>query len=85
MLVGCQSEVDKCVDSQLAAWKAKEKRKNEQITKYENEKKEIARTNDEREFTLAEAIGLVPSLDKRTEAEVSAEERIFCLSIVNKK
>lgn len=83
---GCTSEVDKCVNSQMDAWKAEESRKERQISKFEMDKKEVARTNaDDKGFTLAEALGLVPTLDKRTSVEVEAEKRLMCLSIINKK
>ena len=83
LIVGCQSEVDKCVTSQMKSWKAVESKKENQISKYEKDNNEIARTSDNT-FTMAEAKGLVPTLDKRTVAEVEAEARVRCLLIINR-
>lgn len=86
ILAGCQSEVDKCVNSSVAAWQTEEDRKERQISLYEVKNNEIARTNiDSKEFTLAEAMGKVPSLDKRSKVEVEAQMRLMCLKIVNGK
>ena len=85
-LVGCQSEIDKCVNSSVAAWEAEEDRKKRQISIYEIKNNEVAKTGiDDKEFTLAEALGKVPSLDKRTKVEVEAQMRVMCLKIVNRK
>jgi hypothetical protein len=85
-LLGCQSEVDKCVNSSVAAWKIEEDRKKQQISLYEVKNNEVARTAiDSQEFTLAEALGKVPSLDKRTKVEVEAQMRLMCLKIANGK
>ncbi len=82
-LLGCQSEVDKCVNSSVAAWQAEEDRKKRQISHYEVKNNEVAKTSiDSKEFTLAEALGKVPSLDKRTIVEVEAQMRIMCLKII---
>ena len=65
-LCGCKSEVDKCVDSQLLAWKDKTKLKNEIAA----EKMKNGETK------LSEFFELMPD---RLESEVVAEARLSCL------
>ena len=74
-LTACQSEVDKCVDSQIASWKSQESRKQVIIDNNYNERKTIT----EGGFTLAEAQGKVLPLDTRSEVEVEAQARLACL------
>lgn len=66
-LCGCESEVDKCVNTQVIAWKERNK-KNEEIVK---EMKKDGKTH-----TLGELWDFVSS---ELESEFVAKSRIICL------
>lgn len=60
-LVGCMSEVDKCVDAQVKGWK---------------EKRARAESTEKNGLGLADALALIRlEEDKRTVAEVEADAR----------
>ncbi len=68
-LVGCKSEIDKCTDAQVAAWKEAQKRLAIEIEENKSKPK-----------TVADLMGLTKTeLDKRSLAEVEADERFRCL------
>ena len=66
LLSGCQSEVDKCVDAQLLAWKEKSKIKKDVLSDAMKNGKP----------TLGEIFDLIPD---KLESEVKAEARLNCL------
>ena len=66
LLSGCKSEVDKCVDAQVFAWKEKSKIKKEVLSDALKDKRP----------TLAEIFELMPD---KLESEVKAEARLLCL------
>lgn len=66
LLSGCKSEVDKCVDAQVLAWKEKSKIKKEVLSDALKDKKP----------TLAEIFELLPD---KLESEVKAEAQLLCL------
>ena len=69
ILGGCKSEIDKCTDSQVAAWKSEQKRLAIEIEENKSKPK-----------TVADLMGLTKTeLDKRSLAEVEADERFRCL------
>ena len=70
-LCGCESEVDKCVNTQLIAWKDRNKKNEEILAK----KKEQGRTS------LSDIWDLVPD---ELESEVVAKARITCLKASGK-
>ena len=70
-LSGCESEVDKCVNTQVIAWKERNKKNEEIIEK----KKEQGRTS------LSDLWDLV---NDELESEVVAKARITCLKASSK-
>ena len=70
-LCGCESEVDKCVNTQVIAWKERNKKNEEILAK----KKEQGRTS------LSDIWDLVPD---ELESEVVAKARITCLKASGK-
>ena len=81
ILSGCSSEVDKCVESQVKVWKIKEQRKLQQISEYETKHPAKPEFRSAK-LRLAEDLGLIPTLDRRSIEEVEADERIRCMRIV---
>lgn len=71
LLCGCESEVDKCVNSQVIAWKERNKQNEETIAKMKERKTP----------TMFEIWDLVPD---ELESEVVAKARITCLEASSK-
>lgn len=73
---GCSSEVDKCVDSQVAAWKAKKERET-QMWKQLREQKQNNPTKSE----TIELWEVIDEVDARKIEEIEAEARVMCLKL----
>ncbi len=74
MLTGCDSDIDKCVKSQVEVWK-------EHKDKNDKKLKEMEKANNG-QVRLADAWDLVNS---ETEKEVEAQARIKCLKAASGK
>ena len=74
LLSGCDSDIDKCVKSQVEVWK-------EHKDKNDKKLEEMANANNG-QVRLADAWDLV---DIRTEKELEAEARIKCLKAASGK
>ena len=70
-LIGCTSEIDKCVDSQIQAWKERT----------EANKKLLSEKDKQGKSTLGELWDLVP---EKMESEVRADARVKCLKSASK-
>ena len=77
LLVGCASEVDKCVDARMAGWAAQQERIKEKIRKLQESLKKVGDGN----WVLEKE----SELDGRTRAEVEAAFRVGCLKISSGK
>jgi hypothetical protein len=94
-LVGCQSEIDKCLDVEMAAWLAKQERisnKNIEITNERNRLLSLKAddTKDKVDYfpnLLANQINALQEIEKddRTKEEVIADLRSGCMRMANKK
>jgi hypothetical protein len=84
MLVGCQSEVDKCVESEMKAWDSQQQkiRKDWEDWKVRSKQQE-KNSNGGRDLTLE--LGLVVKPDERSRLEVEADERKSCMYIASGK
>jgi hypothetical protein len=74
ILTGCDSDIDKCVKSQVEVWK-------EHKDKYDKKLEEMAKANNG-QVRLADAWDFINS---STEKEVEAQARIKCLKAASGK
>ncbi len=76
-LSGFSTEVDKCVDAQVAAWEAEQQRLKDDIASGRRQQavgtNEVARTIERLEGKVV--------VDTRSKAEVSADARLKCLQV----
>lgn len=79
LLAGCQSEVDKCVESSMASWDAYKKRQVEAEGQAIKNPKSSGNHFDQ--FDTVEKV----DVDKRTRVEVEAEKRMKCLRAASGK
>ncbi len=80
LLAGCASEVDKCVDAQVSAWKAEQARIEADIAS--GRKQPVTATNDlGRVLEIAQG-RVLP--DTRSRDEVAAEARLRCMQASGK-
>ncbi len=80
LVAGCASEVDKCVDAQVSAWKAEQARIEADIAS--GRKQPVTATNDlGRVLEIAQ--GRVMR-DTRSRDEVAAEARLRCIEAAGK-
>lgn len=97
-LVGCKSEVDKCLDAEMAGWDAQQERIAKKIEQRQklNDKKNLTAGNmgkgnagsnflENFEPSLLGALVDTERLDVRSREEVIAERRYGCLRAINKK
>lgn len=75
VLSGCSTEVDKCVDAQVSAWEAEQRRLKDDIA---SGRKQAAVGTNEVARTLERLEGKVV-LDTRSKSEVAADARLKCL------
>lgn len=75
-VIGCKSEVDKCVESQLRAWMDKKVRDDAFWDAKERQMRKDLKSNDWE---------IVRIRDIRTKNEVEAEARLTCLSLLGKR
>lgn len=74
-LTACSSEVDKCVESQVDAWQARQRRLQDEVA---SGKKEAATSPNELGRVIESLEGKVV-VDTRSASEVRAEARLKCL------
>lgn len=89
-LVGCQSEVDKCVNSSMAAWDVKQDRIKKEWQewnawknngKWKNDKI-ISKENEGGGRDLSEELfGPKEKISERSRIEIESEWRVYCLQI----
>lgn len=79
-LVGCSSEVDKCVDAKVKGWEAEQNRLKEELA---SGKKTLTKPENQTLYSLYNFEPIV-KLDERTKAEVEAEYRGWCLRVSRK-
>jgi hypothetical protein len=75
-LIGCTSEVDKCVNSQVSAWKDAKERNEAYWDEKEKSLRKMKNSNDWE---------IVRENDVRTKNEIEAEARLICMSLAAKK
>jgi hypothetical protein len=76
-LTACSSEVDKCVDSQVAAWQAIKERDAEMWKQFrEHRKREQINGENVPQWEV------VDKVDVRKKEEIEAEARVMCLRLV---
>jgi hypothetical protein len=84
MLVGCQSEVDKCVESEMKAWDSQQQKIRKDWQAYQsNIKQQEKNPNGGKDYSLE--LGFVKKPDERTRLEVEADERKSCMYIASGK
>ena len=83
ILAGCQSDVDKCVNTSLAAWDVKQERIKAEWTLQKNNKTDTNHQGGGRDLSL-EIFGPIAKPDERSKIEVESEWRIYCMSINSK-
>jgi hypothetical protein len=76
VLIGCTTEVDKCVNSQVSAWKDAKERKEAYWEEKEKALRKMKNSNDWE---------IVRENDARTKNEIEAEARLMCMSLAGKK
>lgn len=81
LLAGCASEVDKCVDAQVAAWQAERERLAQDVA---SGRREPATATNDLGRALEAVQGKVVT-DHRSEAEVAAQARLRCLQAADKR
>jgi hypothetical protein len=83
-LVGCQSEIDKCVDSEMKAWDSQQQKIQNDWKAYQsNIKQQEKNPNGGKDLSLE--LGFVKKPDERTRLEVEADERKSCMHIASGK
>lgn len=86
VLTACSSEVDKCVNSEVAAWRAREKR----LERKENDEKFARKENNNASSVWDEIEARLytqtfEKRDERSPEEIEAESRIHCMRISAKR
>jgi hypothetical protein len=78
VLVGCQSEIDKCVNTSMAAWDVQQARiKNEWDDWKKDKIVPNSSANGGKDFS--QELGLVVKPDERSRIEIEAIERKRCM------
>lgn len=76
LFAGCSSEVDKCVESQVAAWEAKKERDAEMWKQVREQKK-----SEEKKNGTSDEWEVVGEKDVRRKEEIEAEARVLCMKL----
>ena len=75
LTAGCSSEVDKCVNSSILAWEAKQDRLKQELIEKEEKPKNFFDQFDQNTIYI----------DKRSRQEVEAAERLKCMKAMSSK
>lgn len=94
-LVGCEGEIEKCLDVEMAGWEARQERVARKNTEILNEKKRLLslQPNDKNNKVeyfpnlISNQIDALEEIkkDERSKDEVIADLRSTCMRAVNKK
>lgn len=94
-LVGCQSEIDKCLDVEMAGWVAKKERITKENAVIVNERNRLLslKNNDKKDkvdyfpnltTNMIDALQEIKK-DERSKDEVIADLRLTCMKVASKK
>lgn len=94
-LVGCQSEIDKCLDVEMAGWVAKQERITKENAVIVNERNRLlSLKNNDKKDKVDYFPNLTPNMidalqeikkDERSKDEVIADLRLTCMKVASEK